>query len=184
MNIDSTDIERAIISLRGSHPNTVMPRFTPFDWWECDVCEVTAAGFFREYEIKMSRSDFLVDAQKHRFLPWDAPNPGAKEMKHDLLAAGDARGPSRFSFVTPAGLLKPEDIPQWAGLIEVSIPEYSMWPTAAVVIKAPKLHGQKAPDSLRRSMTGSAYTRLHTIWSDNYYRHLCERRQIEPVSVS
>jgi hypothetical protein len=39
-----------------------VPNYTPKDWWECDVFELTPAGYFREYEIKMTVADFRADA--------------------------------------------------------------------------------------------------------------------------
>ena len=43
-----------------------LPRYTPKGWWECDVFELTTSGYFREYEIKTSLSDFRNDAKKFK----------------------------------------------------------------------------------------------------------------------
>ncbi|MGV1801525.1 MmcB family DNA repair protein [Agrobacterium vitis] len=52
------------------------------------------------YEIKISRADFKRDTH-------------GKQREARLFS-------DRFYYVTPVGLLKPEEIPDWAGLIEVS----------------------------------------------------------------
>ncbi|MCF1452256.1 MmcB family DNA repair protein [Agrobacterium vitis] len=52
------------------------------------------------YEIKISRADFKRDTH-------------GKQREARLFS-------DRFYYVTPAGLLKPEEIPDWAGLIEIT----------------------------------------------------------------
>lgn len=44
----------------------VIPNYTPSGWFESDIFELTKSGYFREYEIKMSLSDFRADAVKAR----------------------------------------------------------------------------------------------------------------------
>ena len=105
------DIQRAIIRERYAR-NTTLPNYTPRNWFECDVFEVTAAGYFVEYEVKISKSDFRADAEKAK--GFDAFN---LERKHDLLSVSDMRGPSRFYFVTPENLIDEQELPPWAGLI-------------------------------------------------------------------
>lgn len=50
------------------------------------------------YEVKVARGDFLRDEKWHRYLPFC----------------------NSFSFVAPAGVLQKEEIPEGAGLLEVS----------------------------------------------------------------
>lgn len=52
------------------------------------------------YEIKISRADFRRDTHE-------------KQREARLFS-------DRFYYVTPAGLLRPEEIPDWAGLIEIA----------------------------------------------------------------
>ena len=60
------------------------------------------------YEIKVSRSDFL------------------HEIKHPNKARRALAFSNRYFFATPVGLVKPEELPPWAGLIEVmGNPEYT-----------------------------------------------------------
>lgn len=52
------------------------------------------------FEIKVSRADFL------------------KDIKDDLKQRGARLYSSNFYYVAPKGMLKPDEIPMWAGLIE------------------------------------------------------------------
>lgn len=171
------DIEHVLMHKRHGK-STIMPRFTPMHWWECDVCEVTASGYLREFEIKMSRSDFKADAGKER-RTWDFSQPPTTERKHDLLAAGDERGPNTFYYVTPKGLLQLEEIPVWAGWIEVGRDPNSNYPFERVQKPAPRLHQKKADPKLASAMRQSAYGRLHGQWFDEYYSELCARLERE-----
>lgn len=68
----------------------------------CDLWTISAnssAGFkARAYEVKISRADFRRDT-------------AVKQREARLFS-------DQFFYVTPAGLLKPEEVPDWAGLIE------------------------------------------------------------------
>lgn len=183
--VDYRDIEAALMRERHMR-GTVMPRFTPGGWWECDVCELTPAGYFREYEIKMSRADFKADAGKGQYvLPfgvkWGAGQSTCR-TKHDMLAAGDPRGPVNFYFVTPPGLLSADEIPAWAGWIEVFRRDDLWMPVEVMKKKAPRLHGQKAAASVKRNMRGSALGRLHTIWAERYVTFDRKRKEELPAN--
>lgn len=67
------------------------------------------------YEIKISRRDWRKDS-------------AIKQRGARLFA-------DRFYYATPAGLLKPEEIPDWAGLVEVD-KDYN------IIVQAPKLDKQ------------------------------------------
>jgi hypothetical protein len=68
----------------------------------CDLWTISAnssAGFkARAYEVKISRADFRRDN-------------AIKQREARLFS-------DQFFYVTPAGLLKPDEVPDWAGLIE------------------------------------------------------------------
>jgi hypothetical protein len=159
------DIEALLLRSRwGAH--TTVPNYTPARWWECDVIEFTAAGYFREYEIKVSRSDFFHDADKKAALRFPSmygkePAPGG-ESKHELLAKGDPRGPVQFWFVVPAGLVRLNEVPTWAGLIEIdeSPAPYSRL-SERESKKAPRLHSTKAGEAVRLHAVSVCYYRFH-----------------------
>lgn len=75
-----------------------------FSWWESDVLFVTRSGYFHEFEIKLSRSDFKADKKKSR--------------KHDKLERGC--GPSEFYYVCPANMISIDEVPDYAGLAYVT----------------------------------------------------------------
>lgn len=141
-----------------------LPTYAPKGWWECDVFEVTKAGYWHEFEVKLSRADFLADARKKQRDRWkyvggekvDLPGP----VKHELLAAKSTKGPSRFTFVVPAGLIPLADVPEWAGLFEAE-----RVGSARVAIRcvktAPRLHTEKFGDGRLRDAEGTSYYRFH-----------------------
>lgn len=71
------------------------------------------------YEVKISRGDFK------------------KDMKQPLKQRGARLFSDQFFFVTPPGLLKIEEIPDWAGLIEPRKLEYWDKPVPKIVVPAP-----------------------------------------------
>ena len=80
-------------------PNTMLCRWK----WESDLLYITKAGYVTEYEIKLSNGDFAADMNKSR--------------KHEILMNGG--GPTYFYYVCPTGIIHPEDVPSYAGLIYV-----------------------------------------------------------------
>ena len=73
-------------------------------WSEADLISVTKAGYISEYEIKISRADFRADFKKR---------------KHHLFEKGQFCFQRYFWFATPSGLVKTDEIPKYAGHIEV-----------------------------------------------------------------
>lgn len=80
------------------------------------------------FEIKASKQDFK------------------KDLNNDLKQRGARLYANKFYYVTPKGLLKPEDIPLWAGLMEIDIEanEDSKHPTFSEPIPA-SLHSKAMP---------------------------------------
>jgi len=76
----------------------------------CDFWTISAngsSGFSATaYEIKVSRSDFRRDTH-------------AKQRQARLFS-------DRFYYVAPAGMIKPDELPDWAGLYEFSDGQLSM----------------------------------------------------------
>ena len=118
MGLTEKQIQRGIM-LHLCNNSVRLPNYTPADWWENDVIRITKAGYWIEYEIKLSRSDYYGDRRK-RNCPWDGPI----ETKHNILAANDGRGPKNFWFVCPWNVIRVENLPPWAGLINTSENKY------------------------------------------------------------
>jgi hypothetical protein len=103
-------------------PNISLPGYA----YESDVVAITKAGYFSEYEIKVTRSDFRRDFEKVEADYVRDPESEWKWnkvdiLKHDMLAGGKPKGdrdikPKRFTFVVPEGLVEPEEVPEHCGL--------------------------------------------------------------------
>jgi hypothetical protein len=169
--IDAFDIEFAIMRERKNRA-ILVPRYTPRGWWECDVAELTEAGYFREYEIKTTRSDFRADKKKMQSF-YTRENGSVLKFKHTALAAQDPKGPSQFFFVTPEGLITVEELPPWAGLIYVS-KEGLGWPQERIIKHAPKLHREKR-ETMKDQMFKCGFYRAVHMWQQQYFRYADKR---------
>jgi hypothetical protein len=131
-------------------PNRNVPR-----WFEADVLSVTKSNYWHEYEIKLSRSDFTRDfrnkPEKHHALDFE------QQGKHIIRPTWKKPYcvPNYFWFVAPTGLLKAEDMPAYAGLLEIW--HADVWPDKVatqlywrnrVVKKAPRIHKAKLDDGM------------------------------------
>lgn len=136
--------------------STVMPHYTPDGWFECDLFELTEAGYTVEYEVKISRGDFFADSKKHQ-RRWDrTSNEDRYLYKHDHLEKGLAL-PNRFYYVAPKGLIQLDEVPVWAGFIEMEMSEYSGHLFEKIVRHAPRLHERKS--LLKQALYCTAYHR-------------------------
>lgn len=107
-NVNATEIQRALIGhlqLSGTH--ILMPNVFVGEW-ESDVVRVTKAGYWTEYEIKVSISDYKRDMAKQ------LGRRGPK--KHEIYCTGGTIIPKQFYFVVPFGMIN--EVPEHCGLIE------------------------------------------------------------------
>ena len=165
------DITNALMRERFKR-SFILPRYTPVRWWECDVFEITKAGYFREYEVKISLADYRADAEKEsrsriRMVggKWEDV-PGKR--KHEQI--GQPEGPVEFYYVCPEGLLTPEIVPSWAGLIVMRDrgENWNRWSryVETTLKPAPRLHKSKVADSVRQHAESVCYWRLHNEWQN------------------
>lgn len=80
---------------------------TVFGSYEADVVSINKSGMITEFEVKISRADFLADRKK------------AKWKFYELLI--ENRIPNRFYYVCPSGLIKTNEIPAFSGLLNISL---------------------------------------------------------------
>jgi hypothetical protein len=158
------DIQRWLYTDRRASCAVMLPNYTPRGWHECDVFGVTRAGYFYEFAIKISVSDFRADAAKKDSDRYVYNGNGYERTggrrKHDRLAMGDESGPSRFFYVVPDGLIGVEAVPSWAGLLYVKQRERnSNWGSIAEGLPAPKLHGKKIARVILRHAMNVCYYR-------------------------
>lgn len=84
--------------------NVQMFKDMTYQGWECDVFAIDKNLFSWEYEIKSSRMDFIADQDKEQKL-WNTEN---------------GNGASYFHYVTDKGVCDLDDIPEFAGWIEIN----------------------------------------------------------------
>jgi len=143
--------------------------------WESDKLLWTKAGYIYEFEIKISRSDFKADfkhkIEKHLILA--SALPDEKEQMPDLFGnyqqqrrkkygdhlsdedirreferLGDVKGkrmPNYFYYAVPEGLIQPEEVPPYAGLLWLT-KEYKYGGGIIRKKEAPRLHSTKYKD--------------------------------------
>ena len=123
----AADINRSVRALFFTHDHKFQNVF--IHAWEADHFSVTKTGYSYEVEVKISRSDYFADFKK----PKHTLIKSIFEKKHPGKA-GYSNCPNRFYFACPAGLIKPDEVPKYAGLI------YREDVSCCVVKKAPLLH--------------------------------------------
>lgn len=166
--ITERTIQLALFRDLRSSCSIVCPNFTPGGWWECDVWAVTKAGYVSEYEIKLSVGDFKKDAKKSRsgryYMDIEAGKyvRGPNQTKSELLASRDPKCPNRFFYIVPRDLVKPEDVPEYAGLVYAWERPHWSKPILSVVKAAPRLHKAKVVDKLMDRVREVFYWRFWT----------------------
>ena len=75
--------------------------------WECDVLSINKSGYLSEFEVKITRSDFLAEKKKVR--KWQLMN-----------ARSEWTCPNYFWYVCPVDLISQSEIPDYAGLIHIT----------------------------------------------------------------
>lgn len=102
--------------------------------WESDLLFLSKSGTWTEIEIKISRSDFLADLKKTE--------------KHSTLADKEKKiKPNRFFYAVPEGLVTPDEVPDYAGLLWVMDNGFHPIVTQK---PAPELHRHKnTPEELK-----------------------------------
>ena len=146
--------------------------------WESDMVSVTAAGLMHEFEIKISRADFMADGKKkkHENLSHYFKNKGMAEIEIPYVFGGrEIPGLSRtlafpanyFWYCTPKGMLNESDIPEYAGLIERGKSDRG-FVVIEVIKKAPRIHQRKVLDKMYQQMGRSLTAR--------YWRYLLQEQ--------
>lgn len=126
-------------------------RFYPFQLprsfiyeWESDYWAMTKDGVTREYEIKISRSDFRKDAKKD---------------KHK----DSTKGANFFYYVCPDDVIKPEEVDKKYGLIYVDKSGFTR-----VVKRGLKLHKNLFTDW--KPLCIKIYWKWLKLWREKYMK--------------
>lgn len=162
----ASEIQNSLHLRRSDTYAVLLPNYTPERWHECDMFGVTRAGYFHEFEIKLTKSDFKADAKKRQGARYDVNKETGKwdrtpgELKHDRLFALDEHGPSRFWYVAPSGLIALADLPTWAGLLNYAIGSDRNYGHFETAKDAPQLHRKKVAREVLRHAMNVCYYRL------------------------
>lgn len=115
----TTEITKAVgkRQVLRNHTPVVANITTIFDW-EVDLLSVGKSGNIHEFEVKISRADFIKDKKKRK---WTCPS-----------RIQPKNTPNYFSYACPDGLITADEIPDFAGL-------YYYRDGEIIEIKAPKL---------------------------------------------
>ena len=104
---------------------------------------MTKDGETREFEIKISRSDFLVDSKKK------------KHSAHES-------GANYFYYVCPKGMINPSEIEKKYGLIYI-------WETGFVeVVKKPRRLNESIFENWKQ-IANKMYWKWENLWREKYY---------------
>ena len=167
--------------------------------WESDKLLWTKAGYIYEFEIKISRADYKNDfkhkADKHLLLSSKMPKesgPVQEDLFDHLLKHEQKRYPgitkeqlhtypentklpNFFYYAVPDGMLQPDEVPPYAGLIYITTEKYPKYHRddpdkychdIKIVRKAPQLHKTKYADA-ELNLGEKFYYNMKT-WQRNY----------------
>lgn len=155
--------------------------------WESDVASITTAGLTHDFEVKVSRADWLAERRKVEegdirqgkkayrdhvlrhakeiAALIDDPKP-RKTIAIPGLKLREKKGftpPNYFWVVTVEGVANPQEIPDYAGWIEVVFNEKQGRFQLEERWKAPRLHGLGAHERQWRAMARGLSAR---VWSE------------------
>jgi hypothetical protein len=195
--LTSSDIQRAIRAHTANHVHQLENVYVHA--WEADFFTVTKTGYSYEFEIKVSRSDFLADFKKEKHAIFRAHKKGAvvlprgssyvvlslaERKNHPELDAlripysnikpvkiGYKTCPNRFYFACPTNMIDPKELPLYAGLIYITAKGEII-----EVVKPPYLHkeGFKEEEMLFSKYYWMAKNAEKEIM---YWKNRCEMQQ-------
>lgn len=134
---------------------------------EDDFLSVNRKGMIVAYEIKTTNWDFKRDFMDR----------GNKLKRHKILSQladmpmMQAKMPNYFYFVTPEGVVKLDEIPEYAGLIYVKekFGRGGSDPEAVIIKKAPQLHDRIVTDRMKANFVLEMVFRL-MVYSRKQYK--------------
>lgn len=125
--------------------------------FESDLVCVDRSKLVHEIEVKLTIQDLKRDLKK-TILTDDG-----RKKKHDLLQAGKLA--NFFWFAAPKGMVNPEDLPEYAGLLEVKkeLIEGEYFLLLNEVKPAQKIHKNKVTTDVMQGLLRSMHDKL---WRD------------------
>lgn len=101
--------------LSGKKHKVVCPNVKLFNW-ESDVISLSSVEMIYEFEVKLSKEDFKRDFDKPKHLHFSGEGE-TFEVDGETRHYVDRNIPSKFYFVFPEGMVPPEDVPDYAGIL-------------------------------------------------------------------
>ena len=169
-----------------THEMTV-PNIGTLWQWESDLASVTRSDYAHDFEIKISRADWLAERRKiaqggrgnakanrdhmlrhAKAIEAEETNPKPRKTyvvpgKTSRITKGAFYPPNYFWIVAPEGVIKDGELPDYAGLIEIRFDErFGVYDTITRR-KAPRLHGLKIADRQWRAMARGLSVR---VWAE------------------
>lgn len=149
--------------------------------WESDFFSVTNdERYIYEVEVKLSRADFLADFQKKEKHLWLSSAMKKIEVvektanfTNDVTMLFNVNvlehTPNRFYYCCPEGMLKPEEIPDYAGLLYLNKEKTYV----RQVKKAPFIHKKNNIDKYVKKLTDKFYFQFINMRKEIHWaRHL------------
>lgn len=137
---------------------------------ECDILEVTSNSYLNEYEVKVTRADFKKDEKKCC----------GRVSKFTHLRSGK-RGIRRFYYVVPGGLITPDEVPDFAGLIYVEVsPVLQRDPDQA----DPYLYHRTVKEAQALPAKRATSATLKVLHRNFYFRYHAMRRLIRKLKTT
>lgn len=112
-SLTETDLRAAFFNRFSEIFPWIFPN-TKWDSWECDLLVLDTNLQSTEWEIKISKADFKLDARK--WAPDFSGDSASTKTKFQAVQSGERT--NFFGYLTPAGLIPVDDIPVFAGLME------------------------------------------------------------------
>ena len=137
---------------------------------EQDMLAISRSGYASEFEIKMTRSDYLIDFSKTVGSKLEAQLRGQFWLKHEYLdgsrqSVNQWDVPKYFWFVVPAGMVDIEDVPSYAGLL-YAFRDDSDDVCIRIIRKAPARKGAaKVPSEVYGRITVSLTHKFWALWT-------------------
>lgn len=122
--------------------------------FELDVMSVSRSSMIYDFEVKISRSDFLRDKKKKKYLYFE------QCLNRTSPPSGFTNVPNYFSFACPMNMISENEIPDYAGLYYIDNHEQCF------EIKKPRrIHKQECDRAFIHEKVSRIYSERHFIGS-------------------
>ncbi|MBP8055170.1 MAG: hypothetical protein KA314_04980 [Chloroflexi bacterium] len=149
-------------AMEEKHHEIAIPNITEIYRWEADVLSVTRAFLTHEFEIKVSKADYLADRKKKRKHEWLAAPPLT-----DYWGAPKAHTPNYFWFATSG--FEIDNLPPYAGWLVITPDKSRRYGYSLKIRKdAPKLHQLKLEDKARLNLSRWLSYKLKNMYQAAY----------------